>query len=253
MQIGITGLSSGFGNQSMPIRQSQGSRELQGIQAPTQEKPEISAAGRMLSEMPQMDSETRTEMTEFGDAIKTAIDSGTFDAAALAEQAPEALKNFAEEQGFDLTAMLEQVEDKAAEQSSGEFQAAMGEMGGMQGPRPGHGPGPGGGKPEASEEMDSYLDEILAALDEEETDLTTLVENAPEEVQAMASAAGISVEEMVEEMAAGISENGDPREKGNRPPPPAANQQGIDAYAAQLGDTENQQFMTAMFSSLLDS
>lgn len=253
MQIGITGLSSGFGNQSMPVRQSQGSRELQGMPTPTQEKPEISTAGRMLSEMPQMDSETRTEMIEFGNAIKTAINSGTFDAAVLAEQAPEALKNIAEEQGFDLTAMLEQVEEKAAEQSSGEFQTSMEEMGGMQGPRPGHGPGHGGGKPEPSEEMDSYLDEILAAIDEEDTDIATLAENAPEEVQAMASEAGITVEEMVEEMASGILENGDPREKGNRPPPPAANQQGIDAYTAQLGDTENQQFMTAMFSSLQDS
>lgn len=41
--------------------------------------------------------------------------SGEFDAATLAEQAPESLKTYAEEQGVDLEDMLQQAHDKFVE------------------------------------------------------------------------------------------------------------------------------------------
>lgn len=52
-------------------------------------------------------SETdREEMRTFHEAILSAKESGEFDAEALAEQAPDSLKAFAEEQGIDLTDLV---------------------------------------------------------------------------------------------------------------------------------------------------
>lgn len=48
----------------------------------------------------------REEMRTFHEAILAAKESGEFDAEALAEQAPDSLKAFAEEQGIDLTDLV---------------------------------------------------------------------------------------------------------------------------------------------------
>jgi len=48
----------------------------------------------------------REEMRTFHEAILAAKESGEFDAEALAEQAPDSIKAFAEEQGIDLTDLV---------------------------------------------------------------------------------------------------------------------------------------------------
>ena len=63
----------------------------------------ISPMGKMLSTMSEED---RAEMQAFHEEMKEAVESGTFDAAEMAENAPEALKTFAEENGIDLEEML---------------------------------------------------------------------------------------------------------------------------------------------------
>lgn len=70
--------------------------------------------------------ETKSFMNSFKEMSK----SGEFDAAALAEQAPESLKAYAEEQGVDLESMLEGAYEKFEERAS---------KGGRKGPPPSEG------------------------------------------------------------------------------------------------------------------
>ena len=53
-----------------------------------------------------MSEEDKAEMQAFHQEMLEAIESGTFDAAELADKAPEGLQAFAEENGLDLEEML---------------------------------------------------------------------------------------------------------------------------------------------------
>ena len=53
-----------------------------------------------------MSAEDKAEMQAFQQEMRNAMESGTFDAAAMAEKAPESLKAFAEKNGLDLEEML---------------------------------------------------------------------------------------------------------------------------------------------------
>jgi len=56
------------------------------------------------------------ELETFRVKIMTAIENGTFDAATLAAQAPEALKEAAEQEGTDLSSALQTMAMRAADQ-----------------------------------------------------------------------------------------------------------------------------------------
>lgn len=190
----------------------------------------FSGAGMMMG----MDSSSQAEMSDFHDTVMSAIESGKFDAEALAEEAPQALKDLAESQGEDLATMLEQMPQKMQEMG------AMGQMGGMPPPPPG-----GMGQP--SEEMDSFLDSIVEAVESGETDIATLLEEAPEELQAMAANLGTDVESLIEDMTGRIEEHGDPRERD--PSTQRHNQQGLAAYAEQMTGDTTSAFMDALMAA----
>jgi hypothetical protein len=71
---------------------------------------DISAVGNLRNMMRNMISsmseEERAEMQAFDEEVRKAIESGDFDAAEMAEKAPEKLKALAEENGLDLEEML---------------------------------------------------------------------------------------------------------------------------------------------------
>jgi hypothetical protein len=67
---------------------------------------DISLAGKLMGMISEMSEEDKAEMLAFHQEMHQAIESGTFDAAEMAEEAPEALKAFAEENGIDLEEML---------------------------------------------------------------------------------------------------------------------------------------------------
>ena len=72
------------------------------------ERPDISPAGRFMNAISQMSDEERAEMWTFGEEMRNAVQTATFDAAEMAANAPDALKSFAEENGIDLEQMLEE-------------------------------------------------------------------------------------------------------------------------------------------------
>lgn len=208
---------------------------MSGMQSGTQVG--ISGAGRMMG----MDSSSRSEMKDFHDTVKAVMESGEFDAEALAEEAPQALKNMAEAQGTDVASILEGLPARMESMGPADgMQRMMGgqpPMGGMQ----------MGGMGGPSEAMDSFIDTLLEASESDDTDLSSLAEIAPEEVEAMAAELGVSVEDLVSDMLSRAEENGDPREQGR--PPQTPNQQGLEAYAAQMGGDSMRGFMDALFAS----
>jgi hypothetical protein len=103
----------------------------------------ISPAGNMLSMIAGMSEEDKAEMQTFHQDMWDAIESGTFDAAEMAEEAPESMQAFAEENGLDLEEML----TKMAE----------------GGPPPG-GP-PLGGPPPGGPPVDAYNSEGIGVSD----------------------------------------------------------------------------------------
>ncbi len=72
-----------------------------------EENMSISGPGKMMSKISGMSEEEKAEMDAFRDTVMSALENGTFDAAALAEEAPESMAEFADENGMDLEKMVE--------------------------------------------------------------------------------------------------------------------------------------------------
>ena len=69
---------------------------------------DITKAGRMANFISGLSEDDKAEMKTFHEEMMAAVQSGDFDAAEMAEKAPDALKEFAEENDIDLEEMLEQ-------------------------------------------------------------------------------------------------------------------------------------------------
>jgi hypothetical protein len=69
---------------------------------PTGDSSDISLMGRLMGARGDMSAEEMAELRKFGLKLMDALRSGTFDAATLAEAAPEALQEFADDADVDL-------------------------------------------------------------------------------------------------------------------------------------------------------
>lgn len=85
---------------------------------------DISSLGMMTQRPSIISEEGQAEMQSFKKQIMQSSRAGEFNAEALAEQAPDELKAYADEMGVELTSMLTQLNEKMEQ-----FQG----MGGMQG------------------------------------------------------------------------------------------------------------------------
>ncbi|MGV6859395.1 MAG: hypothetical protein ACWA5X_10505 [bacterium] len=231
MQIGTTNTCGMYNHQPPAMGYTQAPYSQQDRTQAAAGGMEISAIGSLLSSMQSSDSATNNEFREFGNTLKTALDTGSFDANSLAESAPDAIKSAAEELGIDLASGLETMLSNRPSRPS-EGRPAMPPMGGI-GPQ-----GPMGGRPPASAEMDSFMDTLVSAVEAGGTDAAALASDAPEELQTIASQLGIDITQLVEDMATGIEKHGDPRENSHRPPPPL-NQQGLTNYTAETSNSTN--------------
>ena len=67
---------------------------------------DISRPGKMMSAVSKMSEDEKSEIKAFQDEVMKAIGDGTFDASELADDAPESMVKFAEENGLDLEQMI---------------------------------------------------------------------------------------------------------------------------------------------------
>jgi hypothetical protein len=143
--------ASGF--TQIPIRIQPGEEAPQG--EPSCVGLDISPAGKLGGMISEMSEEDKAEMDAFHQKMREAIESGTFDASEMAEEAPEALKAFAEENGIDLEEML----------------TTMAERGGPPGPPPvGLYNSNGVGISDSSEDETTDLIDMLFAEEDSEDD-----------------------------------------------------------------------------------
>ena len=94
---------------------------------------DISQTGQILSQIRnELGDGENNEIRDFFKSVMDSVKNGTFDAAALAEDAPEALKTFMEEQGIDFEEFLNDFKDEASERTA----AGSSRMQGMGPPPP---------------------------------------------------------------------------------------------------------------------
>ncbi|MFH0882261.1 MAG: hypothetical protein V2A56_04675 [bacterium] len=110
---------------------------------PMQDMFETSGMGSLLSSVQNLDESDQQNVQDYLKSIFDSIRDGTFDAAALADNAPDALKQLADEQGIDLESAIKEMAQKIEEMKA-------------QGPPPG--PPPGG------MDMASGIDPTLTGL-----------------------------------------------------------------------------------------
>jgi len=66
-----------------------------------------------MNAVSQMSEDDQSSIKSFLDDLKTAVEDGTSDADTAAEEAPDALKNYAEEKGIDITDLVQDLADEA--------------------------------------------------------------------------------------------------------------------------------------------
>jgi hypothetical protein len=118
---------------------------------PMQDMFQASGMGSLMSEVQNLNEDDQQSIQDYLKSIFDSIRNGTFDAATLADNAPDALKQLANEQGIDLESAIKEMAQKIEEMKA-------------QGPPPG--PPPGG--METAENIDPTLTG-LAAKDEVES------------------------------------------------------------------------------------
>lgn len=144
--------ASGF--TQIPIGIQPGEEDPQG--GPSCVGLDISTAGKLGSMISEMSEDDKAEMDAFHQKMREAIESGAFDAAEMAEEAPEALKAFAEENGIDLEEML----------------TTMAERGGPPGPPPvGLYNSNGIGIPDSSQDQTTDLINLLFSDEDSDEDI----------------------------------------------------------------------------------
>jgi hypothetical protein len=74
----------------------------------------ISPLGMMASQASGLSADERAQAQAFRDEMRTAMSSGSFDPAAMAEKAPNFMKERAQEKGVSLTDAFQQIEDRVS-------------------------------------------------------------------------------------------------------------------------------------------
>ena len=129
---------------------------MQGIQAPTNMQPkqhqdpqeqnsfstsppfdtQISSLGQLFSAVQESGEAAQSDLKQFHESLFEALQSGDFDAAALAENASDTIKTIAEEAGIDLEQTLTEFAQNAPHMNGAPPQGPPPGGGAHQGPPP---------------------------------------------------------------------------------------------------------------------
>lgn len=188
--------------------------EGQGSQSVTSDHAhiDISFTGKLMNSISQMSDEEKTEMETFRQELTEAVQSGNFDAETMAASAPDALSDFAEENGLDLTQMIQKMADGLENNA------------GIYGPPPPSHPELGMGGPQPSSLTDltddekaalqSFMEELSSSVEDGSFDAETTAASAPDTLSSLAEENGIELTELIQSLADKIED------AENTPPPP---------------------------------
>lgn len=172
----------------------------------------ISTAGMLRNAIEDMSESDQTEMESFRQTLTESVENGSFDAATLAEDAPEALVEFAEENGLELTDMLQEMADgieaanntyapppppPPSESSSGLDLSSLQEL-----------------SDEEKSELKSFMEELRESIEDGTFDAETIAASAPDSLTTLAEENDMELTELVQQMSDEIEDAPPP------PPPP---------------------------------
>lgn len=187
------------------------------------EQLQISTVGNFMNAVSQMSSSDQSSIKSFMDDLVSSVQDGSFDASTIASSAPSALSSYAEENGIDLTQLVQDLADGAGHGGPGVY---------------GPPPPPPPVMPESTgdadatgvtnldlsslenlsssdkSELKTFLTELAASVEDGTFDASTMASEAPDSLTSLAEENGIDLTQLVQDLADGI-ENGK-----NAPPPP---------------------------------
>ncbi len=165
-----------------------------------------------------------SELKEFGKLVRQGIRSGEFDAAALAEQAPEFIQTMAQENGTSVEETINGLFDRIMERKGSMGSRPPVGMGGMQmmkGGRAGSSPLMDLLKIDKSQlsdeqktEIKEFENSVREAIMSGEFDSAALVESAPDFIREAAEESGIDIEGSLNDMFNKITEMRNSRVSG---------------------------------------
>ena len=143
--LGITQLSGNAGSNafSQPPSVASGS------------DPNISALGKIASNMSGLSADERAQAQAFRDEMRSAMRSGEFNPEEMAQKAPDFMKQRAEENGVSLTDVFQQIEDRVSALRNLSSSYSFGSM-------------PGGNEASNSQLLESFMS-ALSGEDEKES------------------------------------------------------------------------------------
>ncbi len=150
----------------------------------------ISCAGKLMETFAGMSENDKQEMDDFRETMMDVIKSGSFDAETMAENAPEQLKSFAEENGIDLEEMLTAMPKRGlppqgpsprmSEATDIEMMDMLSSM-----------------SEEDLEELQEFYEEMMESVRSRTFDAAETAETAPEQLKTFAEENDINLEEML--------------------------------------------------------
>jgi hypothetical protein len=196
------------------------------------EQIDISMPGKLMNAISQMSDKEKAKMETFRQELKDAVENGTFDAETMAASAPDALASFAEENGIELTQMLQNMADGLANNE------------GVYGPPPPPPPmmsGMSGLDLSSLEDLNddekggirSFLEDLTSSVQDGTFDAETLAASAPDALANLAKENGIELTELIQNLADEIEK------AGNAPPPMIDGANGNNDFFSQFFSEDN--------------
>jgi len=171
------------------------------------DKTQISSIGALMNAVSQMSEDDQSSIKSFMDDLKSSVVDGTFDAETAEEETPDALKSYAEENGIDLTDLVQNLADGAKNP-------------GVYGPPPRppnevDGTDTSGATSTSTldlsalddmtddekTEVQSFMETLKSSLEDGTFDADTLASNAPDALKSLAEENGMSVSDLIQTLA----------------------------------------------------
>jgi hypothetical protein len=170
---------------------------------------EISEVGNLMNVISQMNSSDQSSIQSFMKDLTASVKAGTFDASTAASKAPDSLVSYAEENGIDLTQLVQDLADGSVNNSgvygppppmmpdmsklpelSGTFSLDLSSLDGLSS--------------SDKSELESFLTDLTASVKDGTFDASTTASEAPDTLVSLAEENGIDLTTLLQDLADGI-------------------------------------------------
>jgi hypothetical protein len=220
---------------------------------------EISAVGNLMNAISQMSSTDQSSIKSFMDDLTSSVQNGTFDASTMADSAPSALTSYAEENGIDLTQLVQTLADgpqnnpgvygpppppppmmSSASSASGTSSTSSLDLSSLENL-----------SSDDKTSLESFLTDLTESVNNGTFDASTMAASAPDSLTNLAEANGVDLTQLIQDMADQIQNNG----KASAPPPPPpmmSGMNGLDFSSLENLSSTDQSSLESFITDLTD-